>query len=124
MAAGELLTGNEVELLQRSLVEWDGPARCSDQLAFGMGFTDVADLLRQCRRLRDALGEDVPLAPADWARALLAAEIVFVSDLVGSGVEWSTTTGFTDEETIRALRSIQRKLTKIVSPYYGKRPTD
>ncbi|MCX4690769.1 hypothetical protein OG401_41870 [Kitasatospora purpeofusca] len=121
--ASQLLTMHEVELLQRSLLEWSGPARCSDQLAFGIGFADARDLADQCVRLRDALGEDVPLAAVDWARALLASEIAFVSDLAGSGVEWSTTTGRADESTIRTLRSIQRKLARTVSPYYGKRPS-
>ncbi|MFF7081759.1 hypothetical protein ACFZBM_32560 [Streptomyces lavendulae] len=49
-------------------------------------------------------------------------EILFVSDLVSSGVEWPTTTGFSDESKIRVLRSIQRKLGRTVSPYYGKSP--
>ncbi|MBC9714852.1 hypothetical protein H9Y04_20075 [Streptomyces sp. TRM66268-LWL] len=98
------------------------PARCSDQLAVGMGFTDAQDLVRGTLKLRDALGEDAPLTPADWARTLLATEIVFVSDLAGSGVEWPTTTGIGDEETIVMLRLIQRKLAGTVRPYYGKRP--
>ena len=41
---------------------------------------------------------------------LILTEVVFVSDLVGSGVEWETTTGLSDEVTIRLLRGIQRKL--------------
>ena len=97
----ELLAEDEVQLLRRALGEWGGPARCSDQLAVGMGFADARDLLDQCRGLSDALGDDAPLTPADWARILLASEIVFVSDLAGSGVEWQTTTGLTDEATIR-----------------------
>ncbi|MEV0910820.1 hypothetical protein [Streptomyces hokutonensis] len=122
--ASELLAEHEVELLRRALLEWSGPAHCSDQLAVGMGFSDKRDLLDQCRRLRSALSEDTPLGAADWARTLLATEIVFVSDLAGSGVEWQTTTGRDDETTIRTLRVIQRKLARTVSPYYGKRPTE
>ncbi|MFA1545797.1 hypothetical protein [Actinomadura chokoriensis] len=122
MSASELLTGHEIGLLRRALMEWGGPARCSDQLAVGMGFAGRRDLLDQCGRLRAALGDDSPLTAADWARTLLATEIVFVSDLAGSGVEWPTTTGLTDEATIRDLRSIQRKLAKVVSPYYGRTP--
>ena len=121
--ASELLTAPEVELLRRSLLAWGGPARCSVPLAVGMGFLDAQDLLDQCRVLNLALGEDAPLKAADWARALLATEIVFASDLAGSGVEWSTTTGFTDEATIRTLRSIQRKLASTVRPYYGRPPS-
>ncbi|VVJ24921.1 Uncharacterised protein [Amycolatopsis camponoti] len=63
-----------------------------------------------------------PLAPADWARMLIATEIVFVSDLAGTGFEWPTTTGFDDGATIGVLRGVQRKLGKVVRPYYGKRP--
>ncbi|MEZ0156510.1 hypothetical protein OIE82_33375 [Streptomyces althioticus] len=118
----ELLTEGEVRLLRRALGEWGGPARCSDQLAFGMGFADARDLLDQCRILSRALGDDHPIKPVDWARTLLAAEIVFISDLVGSGVEWETTTGLSDEATLPILRAIQRKLARTVSAYYGKRP--
>ncbi|MFF2923812.1 hypothetical protein ACFVTP_15635 [Streptomyces celluloflavus] len=124
VAASEQLAEGEIELLRRALLEWGGPARCSDQLAVGMGFAGAQDLIDQCRRLRGALGEDLQLAPVDWARILLAVEIVFVSDLAGSGYEWSTTTGRGDESTIRMLRSIQRKLARTVRPYYGKTPRD
>lgn len=124
VSASELLAEHETGLLGRSLMEWSGPARCSDQLAVGMGFAGWQDLLVQCRRLRAALEDDVPLSAADWARTLLAAEIVFVSDVAGSGVEWQTTTGRGDEVTIKTLRSIQRKLAKTISAYYGKCPSE
>lgn len=120
--ASRLLTEEEAALLRRALLEWGGPARCSDLLAAAMGFADAQDLLDQCRRIRRALAEDTPLSRADWARTLLSAEIVFVSDLAGSGTDWPTTTGFSDESTIRSLRSIQRKLARTVSPYYGRTP--
>lgn len=120
--ASELLTDEETRLLSRALVEWGGPARCGDALAVGMGFTDARDLVARTHALRDALRHDVPLAPADWARVLLATEIVFVSDLAGTGVEWPTTTGLADEPTLRMLRSVQRKLARTVRPYYGRTP--
>ncbi|MEV0781364.1 hypothetical protein ACIBLA_02190 [Streptomyces sp. NPDC050433] len=124
VAASALLAEDEIALLRRALLEWGGPARCGDQLAVGMGFESERDLLDQCPRLRRALADDVPLAPVDWARILLAVEIVFVSDLVGTGFEWSTTTGRSDEATIKSLRSIQRKLGRTVRPYYGGTPSD
>lgn len=118
----QVLTGPEVRLVRRALLEWGGPARCSDELAVAMGFTGFSDVVDSSRGLREMLTEDSPIAPADWARILLATEIVFISDLAGSGVEWSVTTGFRDEVTISAIRSIQRKLAGVVRPYYGKRP--
>lgn len=123
-AAGSgLLAQDEINLLRRALAEWGGPAHCSDQLAVGMGFADQRDLLDQCRRLRSALSDDMPLTQVDWARVLLAAEIVFASDLMGSGIDWSITTGLSDESTIRTLRSIQRKLGGTIRPYYGRTPS-
>ncbi|MFF8588756.1 hypothetical protein ACWIFK_20310 [Streptomyces althioticus] len=118
----DVLAQDEVRLLQRALGEWGGPARCSDELACGMGFVNARDLLDRSRTLSRALGDDDPIKPVDWARILLAAEIVFVSDLVGSGVEWQTTTGLTDEATLPILRAIQRKLAGTVRAFYGKRP--
>ncbi|WP_369211716.1 hypothetical protein [Streptomyces flavofungini] len=120
----ELLERDEVRMLSRALLEWNGPARRSEQLAVGMEFTGSQDLLSQCGSLRSALDEDAPLTPVNRARALLATEIVFVSDLVGSGVDWPTATGRGDEETITLLRSVQRKLARTIRPYYGTRPAE
>ncbi|MEU4252269.1 hypothetical protein AB0F15_33190 [Amycolatopsis sp. NPDC026612] len=124
LTPGDLLASDEIALLDRALLEWGGPARCSDELAVGMGFASFDDLITQCKRLRAALKAGSPLAAVDWARTLIAAEIVFVSDLAGTGFEWRTTTGLDDVTTIQALRVIQRKLGKVVRAYYGKRPSD
>ncbi|MEU2771157.1 hypothetical protein ABZ628_31175 [Streptomyces diastaticus] len=43
-------------------------------------------------------------------------------DLIGSGVEWQTTTGLIDEATLSILRAFQRKPAGTVSACYGKRP--
>ncbi|MEU7801880.1 hypothetical protein AB0J14_25090 [Micromonospora arborensis] len=120
----DILVPGEVNLLRRALAEWGGPAHCSDELAFGMGFESAADLVAKCASFKLALVNDAPLAPSDWARVMLAVEVVFVSDLAGSGVDWQTTTGFTDAGTIETLRLIQRKLARTVSAYFGRRPSD
>ncbi|GHH71087.1 hypothetical protein [Promicromonospora soli] len=122
VAPRSLLEPTEIDLLVRALLEWGGPAHASDQLARGMGFDGVDDLLERCRSFRRDLKDDVPIAGADWARILLATEIVFASDLMGSGTDWSTTTGLTDEETVKALRGVQRKLGEVLRPYYGQTP--
>ena len=118
----EVLDSDEVEMLARALLEWGGPGHASDGLARGMGFVDAQDLLEQCLRFVRELEGNSPIMSADWARILLATEIVFASDLMGSGTEWRTTTGMTDEETIVLLRSIQRKLGKVLKGHYGKTP--
>jgi hypothetical protein len=45
-----------------------------------------------------------------WRQVLLAVEVVFASDVVGSGLDWRITSGISDEESIAILRGLQRKL--------------
>lgn len=54
------------------------------------------------------------LTRSQWRKALLALEIVFSSDVIGSGCDWSITTGISDEETIKLLRVVQRKLGRVI----------
>lgn len=79
-----------------------------------MGFQNMADLFEQGRRLRSALAGGEPLNAEDWRRTVVASEIVFASDVFGSGVEWSITTGLSDEETIKILRRLQRKIARVL----------
>jgi len=104
------LTSDERDVLNRGLLEWGGPARCTDALAIAMGFENVADLAVQQRRLLGSLEAREPLSRWDWTRILFATEIVFASDVVGSGVEWPITTGLDDARTLEVLRDLQRKL--------------
>lgn len=116
------LTEDERELLCRGLVEWGGPARCTQELAIAMGFRDVADLLEEKNRLEAVIRDSGPLSRFDWTRALVATEFVFVSNIFGSGRDWQTTTGFSDEDTIRMLRQVQRKLPRVGAQQLGTRP--
>ena len=50
------------------------------------------------------------LTANDWRRVLLAVEVAFVSDVIGSGLDWRFTSGFSDAETIDVVRGLQRKL--------------
>ena len=96
--------------MNRGLVEWGGPAYCTDALAVAMGFDNVADLAVQRDRLLRSLDAGAALSRWDWTRTLLATEIVFASDVVGSGFEWPTTTGLSDASSLEVLRGLQRKL--------------
>jgi len=87
-------------LLNRGLVEWGGPARCTELMAQAIGFESVAALLEDGRRIAGDLAQPRPLSRRDWTRALLATEVVFASDVLGSGIDWSTTTGLDDQESL------------------------
>jgi hypothetical protein len=104
------LTDDERRLLVCGLNEWGGPAQCTDEMAAAMGFDDCAGLRLQRRRLREAVTAGDPLTVSDWRRTLLATEVVFVSDVVGSGLDWRITTGLSDAESLVLLRQVQRKM--------------
>jgi hypothetical protein len=108
------LTSDERHLLRSGLLEWGGPASATDELARPMGFLGKDDLLRgDGDRLRQAIDRGEPLTRHDWRRTLLATEIVFASDVVGSGWDWSITTGLADDLSIKLLRAVQRKVVRV-----------
>ena len=104
------LSEDERAVLMCGLLEWGGPAYCTDALVFAMDFGTVDELLSVGIRLRDQVSQGKAMSRFDWRRTLLATEIVFASDVVGSGVDWESTTGRSDEDTIGILRSLQRKI--------------
>ncbi|GAA4580595.1 hypothetical protein GCM10023176_60360 [Micromonospora coerulea] len=106
------LTEAERHLLARGLMEWGGPAHSTEALAVAMGFEGVEDLYAQAGPLHASIRAEEPLSRRDWRRVLIATEVVFASDIFGSGCDWSTTTGLSDEETINLLRAVQRKLAR------------
>jgi hypothetical protein len=98
------------ELMMKGLMEWAGPARPTDTLARAMGYADPDKLIEGCYRLRTALGEKQEMSKRNWARGLVATEIVFASRYYGAAGEWALTTGWSDEFTLRVLRNLQRSL--------------
>lgn len=118
------LTAEERTFLRHGVVEWWGPARCTDAFAVAMGFQSREHLHDDIARLRDALDAEMPMLPEDWRRLLLAVEVVFVSDVVGSGLDWSVTTGFPDGDSIALLRGIQRKMPRWRSSFQFTTPEE
>lgn len=104
------LDERERRLLRCGILEWGGPARCTDAMAIAIGFRSAADLLAQSDRLAGAVASGEAMSSLDWRRALLATEIAFASDVVGSGSDWSATTGLSDAVSLITLRSVQRKI--------------
>jgi len=91
-----------------------------------MGFSGLDDLYATGRRLQQAIEQRMPLTRLDWLRALLATEIVFASDVVGSGHDWMFTTGISDADTIARLRGLQvtlgRETSGLIGHGFGTRP--
>jgi hypothetical protein len=105
-----LLDGMERRFLRSALLDWGGPARPTDELAVAMGFTSADRLSGEARALWERIEAGEALTTSDWRQVLLAVEIVFASDVVGSGLDWRITSGISDEESLALLRGLQRKL--------------
>jgi hypothetical protein len=113
------LDAGERRLLSSGMLEWGGPARCTEEMAIALGFESVQDIFDQTDRLRGALASGAPLTYIDWSRVVLATEVVFASAVVGSGHDWSITTGITDADTIVLLRQVQMKVTRAAGRRLG-----
>jgi len=105
----------EIDLLRQGLHQWGGPGRCTPELARAIGFDPATDVLNDALRLANSLEPTTAMTRIDWLRILASAEIGFASDIFGSGVEWSTVTGLSDEQSLTVLRGLQRKLIGVVA---------
>ncbi len=82
----------------------------TDRIASLIGFADAESFRSERDRMSESIRTGSPMSQTDWRRALLGTEIAFVSDVLGVGVDWPTTTGLEDVNTISILRGLQRKL--------------
>lgn len=104
------LDDDELRFLRAALLDWGGPASPTDEIAAALGFATAAQVSQGTWELWQRIEQERALPPEDWRRVLLAVEIVFASDVVGSGLDWATTSGIPDDESIALLRRLQRKL--------------
>lgn len=100
----------ERKFLRAALLDWGGPARPTDAIAVALGFSSANDISAEAWELWKRIDAGEALEAQNWRRVLLAAEVIFASDVVGSGIDWSTTSGISDVESIEVLRGPQRKL--------------
>jgi hypothetical protein len=111
------LTSEQRELLWQGLHQWGGPALPTSAVARAMGFVDVEALHLEGQRIGELLRADAPMSVQDWARALVATEIVFSSSYYGAAGDWEALTRWSDEQTLEMLRTIQRALGGLRAPW-------
>ena len=104
------LDDDERAFLRAALLDWGGPTNPTDEIAVALGSRDAASLSADTRALWKRFEAEGALSTDAWRQVLLAVEVVFVSDVVGSGLDWPITSGFSDADSIRILRGLQRRL--------------
>jgi hypothetical protein len=105
-----VLDTEERRFLRAALLDWGGPARPTNELASAMGFSSAESLSAEAWALWGRIEAGEALTSEDWRRVLLAVEIVFASDVMGSGLDFRLTSGIADEDAIKILRGLQRRL--------------
>jgi hypothetical protein len=111
------LTDEERDLLRAGLGQWGGPAPFTPAVAGALGFATASELDAECSRLWRRLRNREPLSAAELTWALLATEIVFVSEVVGCAAEWTIVTPYQDIETLQRLRMLQRRMVPVLQIY-------
>ncbi len=107
------LNDHERDFVVSALRQWGGPARCTDELANAIGFASHAALVHECESLIEAFSCGSQISRRDLVKSILAVEISFASSFMGSGLDWSIVTGISDEEGIRCLRLLQRRVSSL-----------
>ena len=93
-----------------ALVDWGGPAECTESLAVAIGFAGLDGLLEQGERIAEAIYRGEAVSRRDWSRAMFSAEVIFASDVVGTGSEFTVIQGGTNAHWIGVLRDLQTKV--------------
>jgi len=106
------LSEEERRFLQQGVNQCLGPSSPTEELAIALRFEGLEDLCSHCVTFRQALELQEPMEALDWARTMAVTEFVFASDTFGAGLDWPCVTPFTDEESVRILRTLQKRFLK------------
>ncbi|PRY68424.1 hypothetical protein B0I08_104126 [Glaciihabitans tibetensis] len=111
------LTWLERYVLRHGLIQWGGPAHCTEEMAVALGFCSIQDLFREGSRIASDIEAERPMKHIDWARSMLATEVVFMSGTLGAATDWVDMTTIPDALTFATLRKLQGHL--VVNPLIG-----
>jgi hypothetical protein len=125
------LTDRERKFIERAMQQWGLSASDASFPFQVLGLSTWEEFGALTVRLERAVKNADPLSNLDWARVLFLTEITWASDLVGSGLDFATVTGFSDTEAVALLRGLQRRYEiggyqrgKLLFPDGGRTPTD
>lgn len=105
------LSEQERHFIRAALIQWRSAATGFPLPISALGIAaNWAEFDELVDRLRAAVAAQAPLSDLDWARTLFLTEIAWASDLVGTGAEFALVTSISDQDAVKLLRSIQRKI--------------
>jgi hypothetical protein len=104
------LTADERDFVEQTLEQWSTTAASTPFPFQVLGLSTWEEFGALTYRLERAAAEGAALTDLDWARLLFLTEVTFASALIGSGIQFTAMTRFSDAEAIGLLRGLQRKI--------------
>ena len=119
-ASPELLTvdlsGDERRFVWQAMYQWQFSASDAPFPYQVLGLSSWREFCELTHRLAHAVTDREPLGELDWMRVLYLTECSWASNIVGSGLDFSIVTEFSDIDCLSMLRHVQRKIGTVAQP--------
>ncbi len=111
------LTDEEQSFLRWGLELWRGPIYPSQQMRQGLGFVTSRELFDWVETHLHRVREETTFSRKEWTTVLALSELAFASETAGGAADWAVVSAIPDEKAIKILRSVQRKLRRVILRY-------
>lgn len=110
------LTDDERNFIWEAMYQWQFSASRQPFPYQVLGLSSWHEFAELTYRLAHAVTDLEPLTGLDWMRVLYLTECSWASNVVGSGLDFSIVTEFSDIDGLSLLRRLQRKIGRIARP--------
>jgi hypothetical protein len=110
------LSDDERTFIWQAMYQWQFSASRQPFPYQVLGLATWQEFAELTHRLAQAVTDQEPLTGLDWMRVLYLTECSWASDVVGSGLDFSIVTEFSDIDGLSLLRRLQRKIGRVARP--------
>jgi hypothetical protein len=107
------LSEDERRFIWQAMHQWQWSASDAPFPYQVLGLSSWREFVELTHRLAHAVTDREPLTDLDWTRVLYLTESSWASNLVGSGLDFSIVTEFSDIDCLSMLRRLQRKIGRV-----------
>jgi hypothetical protein len=110
------LSDDERAFIWQAMYQWQFSASRQPFPYQVLGLATWQEFAELTHRLAHAVTDREPLTGLDWMRVLYLTECSWASDVVGSGLDFSIVTEFSDIDGLSLLRRLQHKIGRVARP--------
>jgi hypothetical protein len=107
------LSEDERKYIWQAMYQWQWSASRQPFSYQVLGLSSWAEFANLTHRLAHAVTDREQLSDLDWMRILYLTECSWASNIVGSGLDFSIVTEFSDIDCLSLLRHLQRKIGRV-----------